>query len=483
MFPPARFLILLAVLFAGLFALPSCSSSPRAIEQSRQASGVKVGEVSATSAIVWMRVTESESRRADGIVRRGQANRQNPEVLDPRELEGSAPGAPGRVRLRYGTSEDLSGAVDTGWHDVDPADDFTHHLRLDGLEPATVYYYSAETSSPDGEVLHKPLQGRFQTAPPADEYSDVTFTVITGQAYRDTDHPEGFLIYDAMGSLNPQFIVPTGDTVYYDSDDPIVTTIDLARYHWHRIYSFSKLIRFHLQVPGYWEKDDHDSYADDDWPLLTRPYMGSFSFEQGLKVYAEQAPMSDKPYRSFRWGKGLQLWLTEGRDFRSPNTMKDGPEKSIWGAEQKQWLKETLLASDADWKVLVSPTPIVGPDRSNKADNHSNKAFQHEGDEFRAWVQQNLPENFFVACGDRHWQYHSVHPATGVQEFSSGPASDQHASGSPGEDPEYHRFHRMQGGFLSVNARRAGEESTITFRFHDVNGNVVYEHARSNPAR
>jgi alkaline phosphatase D len=276
--------------------------------------------------------------------------------------------------------------------------------------------------------------------------------------------------------------VPTGDTVYYDSDDPIVTNIDLARYHWHRMYSYPKLIRFHLQVPGYWEKDDHDSYHDDNWPGMTCEYMGSFSFEQGLRVYAEQAPMSEKPYRTFRWGRGLQVWLTEGRDFRSPNTMEDGPEKSIWGAVQKQWLKDTLLESDADWKVLVSPTPIVGPDRSNKADNHSNPAFRHEGDEFRAWAQQNLPENFFVACGDRHWQYHSVHPASGVQEFSSGPVSDQHASGSPGEDPEYHRFHRQQGGFLSVNAKRSGDESTITFRFHDVHGEVVHEHTVSKPA-
>jgi alkaline phosphatase D len=472
-----------ACLALGLSTLYSCSPSSQTIEESRQATGVKVGEVTGTSAIVWMRVTENESRRVDGVVRRAVADRKNPETLDPRELEGSAPGAPGRVRLRYGVSGNLIEAEDTGWFDVSAANDFTHHFRIEGLSPSTVYHYSAETASPDGSVLHQPLRGRFQTAPPADQYSDVTFTVITGQAYRDADDPEGFLIYDAMGSLNPQFIVPTGDTVYYDSDDPVVTSIELARYHWHRIYGYPKLIRFHLQVPGYWEKDDHDSYHDDNWPGMTRDYMGSFSFEQGLQVYAEQAPMSELPYRTFRWGKGLQVWLTEGRDFRSPNDMEDGPEKSIWGAEQKQWLKETLLASDADWKVLVSPTPIVGPDRSNKADNHSNKAFQHEGDEFRAWAQQNLPESFFIACGDRHWQYHSVHPQTGVQEFSSGPASDQHASGSPGEDPEYHRFHRMQGGFLSINTSRAGDQSTMTFRFHDVHGNVVYEYASSRSAR
>ncbi|MDB6006750.1 MAG: hypothetical protein JWR15_3737, partial [Prosthecobacter sp.] len=27
---------------------------------------------------------------------------------------------------------------------------------------------------------------------------------------------------------------------------------------------------------------------------------------------------------------------TDGRDYRSPNKMPDGPDKTIWGAEQKE---------------------------------------------------------------------------------------------------------------------------------------------------
>src|SRR5581483_986025 len=166
------------------------------------------------------------------------------------------------------------------------------------------------------------------------------------------------------------------------------------------------------------------------------------TFDQGLAVFREVVPMSPRTFRTFRWGKGLQVWLTEGRDFRSPNTMKDGPDKTIWGKEQKQWLMQSLLASDADFKVLVSPTPIVGPDRPNKRDNHSNAAFQHEGDEIRRWIRKHLPERFFWINGDRHWQYHSVHPETGLHEFGTGAASDPHAGGTPGEDKKVHRFHR-----------------------------------------
>ncbi len=466
---------------AGLAALLGCAVEPLEIE-GRQATGVKIGEVTSTSAIVWTRVTESSTRRADGIEKRGRPDRDAPaQDLDPRDLEGSAPGAPGRVRVRYSSSADLVDAIDTGWKRVQPENDYTYHFLLEDLEPGTEYYFTAETSDPTGEVEHLPVTGSFRTAPAPEVYGDITFTVITGQAYRDADDPEGFKIYRSMTALNPHFIVPTGDTVYYDSDEPLVTNIELARYHWRRMYSYPTLVELHRHVPGYWEKDDHDSYANDNWPELVRPYMGQFSFAQGLKVYREQVPMSEKPYRTFRWGKGLQIWLTEGRDFRSPNDMEDGPEKSMWGEEQKEWLTRTLLESDADWKVLISPTPIVGPDRQNKFDNQANVAFAHEGQWFRKWAVENLGDNFFVANGDRHWQYHSVDPVTGLQEFSCGPASDQHASGSPGLDAEYHRYHNEQGGFLSVNAKPEAEESVISFRFHGVGGQVDYEWSARKP--
>ena len=77
-------------------------------------------------------------------------------------------------------------------------------------------------------------------------------------------------------------------------------------------------------------------------------------------------------------------------------------------------------------------------------------------------------------CGDRHWQYHSVHPTTRVHEFSVGAASDEHAGGSPGEDAAYHKFHRVQGGFLAVTLARIENRSRIVFEHRDVLGAVVY---------
>lgn len=452
-------------------------------QNSRQATGVKVGEVTPTSAIVWIRLTDQASHNLAGEIGATTPGEAIPEV-EVNKLRGACLGADGQVRLRYGLNQAVSDGVATEWITVSAETDFTHEFSLANLRPGTLYYFQSETQGPGGNPQHAPLKGRFETAPLPDRYVDVTFTVITGQAYKDLDDPIGFQIYPSMAKLQPKFIVPTGDTVYYDSDPPRARTVTLARHHWHRMYGLPRHVDFHLQVPGYWEKDDHDTLFDDCWPTMRPAAMLPLTFADGLRIFREQVPMGEKTYRTFRWGKAVQVWLVEGRDFRSPNSMPDGPGKTIWGGDQKKWLFDSLLKSDADWKILISPTPLVGPDRARgKNDNHANEAFQTEGDEIRDWFQNNLAENFFAACGDRHWQYHSVHPQTKVHEFSCGPASDQHAGGSPGEAPEYHRFHRVKGGFLSVTTRVMEGNSTIAFRFHDVHGEVVYEYNRQKPVR
>jgi alkaline phosphatase D len=202
--------------------------------------------------------------------------------------------------------------------------------------------------------------------------------------------------------------------------------------------------------------------------------MGDFTFEQGLAVFPEQVPMGDRTWRTFRWGRDLQIWLVEGRDYRSPNTMPDGPDKTIWGKKQKAWFKRTVRESDASFRILISPTPVVGPDRTNKRDNYSNKAFQHEGREIREFLSKQ--KNMYVICGDRHWQYVSVDKDTGVREYSCGPASDEHAGGWTNDQryPE-HKYLNVIGGFLAVTVDRVRGKPTVTFRHHGVDGGVLNE--------
>lgn len=445
--------------------------------ESHQATGIRVGEVTDTSAIVWVRRTAASDRNNRGEVVPGRAqdfkHNELPKAKGPVEsLEGACPGAPGRVRLQYATDSGLKDAKITDWVEVNAEGDFIHQFALKGLKADTIYFYLSETAQLGGSSKGG-VFGQFRTAPAADIASNLVFCVMTCQGYPDRGHPDGHAIYPSMQALKPAFACLTGDLVYYDNDMPRAMSPDLARYHWQRMFSLPRLVDFNRQVPTYWLKDDHDTLNNDSWPGMD---MGELTFAEGQKIFRQQAPLAEGPtYRTFRWGRDLQIWLVEGRDYRSPNEIPDGPDKTIWGKEQKEWFERTVKESNAKWKVLVSPTPLVGPDRGGKNDNLANKGFLHEGNELRAWLKANTPDNFFIICGDRHWQYHSVHPEFALNEFCPGPASDEHAEGSPGYDAKYHQYHRVAGGFLSVTLVSEANKSRIVFRHHNVNGEVGYE--------
>ncbi|MEM9260252.1 MAG: alkaline phosphatase D family protein, partial [Bacteroidota bacterium] len=312
------------------------------------------------------------------------------------------------------------------------------------------------------------------TLPPADEVVPVTFTSSTCQYFWDYDDPvRGFRIYDAMRQLNPAFHCQTGDYVYYDKPGPLAKTVALARHKWTAINAWPSLRDFYTEVPLFIQRDDHDVLDDDAHPA-SEPY-GELTFSDGLLLWNEQTPTDpDHPYRRIRYGKDLEIWLVEGRALRTPNPEPDGPEKSIWGKEQVEWFKETLRASDATFKILMSPTPVVGPDRTNKSDNHANANYAAEGRWLRRFLA-NQP-NTFVVNGDRHWQYVSRDTETGLYEFSQGPSSDEHAQGwKKGDQREEHEFLRVAGGFLSVTVSRKNGNPTIRFRHHDTRGVVVNE--------
>jgi len=414
------------------------------------ANGVKIGEVTDTSAVIWTRLTKDS-----------EAQNQT-EPWDAEKPHWTAPGQEGEVFFVYWKKDDLMRL--TQKKKVTAEDDFTYQVKLESLQPNTAYEFQANAPGVDAKT---PV-GSFTTAPAKDSTEPLTFVVSTCQDFpRRDDKANGHVIYKTMLKHNPAFFVQTGDTLYYDKPNPLAQDIATARYKWNRLYSLPNLRDFHMKVPSYWMHDDHDVLKNDCWPGQT---YGDLTWEQGLKVWREQIPQSDKPYRTFRWGKNLQIWLPEGREFRSPNKMEDGPDKSILGAEQWAWLEKSMRDSDATFKLYISATPVVGPDRKGKKDNHANKVFAYEGKRLRELLD-SMP-GCFVINGDRHWQYHSIDPVTGLNEFGSGPASDIHAGGfSKDKQEKWQPFLRVKGGYLSVKI----DGKTATVRHHAVDGKIVNE--------
>jgi alkaline phosphatase D len=116
------FVVKSAVLAAGSVAAARWGklTALAAGSETHQATGIKVGEVTDTSAIIWTRLTASSLRNNQGVVIKGKIDPNKPiKVTVPlTELEGACPGAPGRVRVRYGTRESLSRSRFTKWVEV-----------------------------------------------------------------------------------------------------------------------------------------------------------------------------------------------------------------------------------------------------------------------------------------------------------------------------------------------------------------------------
>lgn len=418
--------------------------------------GIKIGELSQHSVTVWIRTTEEK-----------EAQNQNAE-WDAENPNWSLKGTPAELSFSLQAKEQKN------LHESTPSfknkkskqeTNFCVQLSINNLRPATTYLLKISAQSPATEQPKETATQtiEFTTAPLSSEEKPITFTVSTCQEFelRD-DLTKGHKIYSSMLKLNPAFFVQTGDTIYYDRKEPKSKTKELARYRWNRMYALPYQREFHNRIPTYWMHDDHDLLKDDCEPGDS---YGQLSWQDGIDLWDENIPQSNKPYRTFRWGKNLQIWLPEVRYYRSPKKMPDGPEKSILGQEQWAWLEETMKASDATFKLYVSPTPVVGPDRKKKNDNHANDGFRHEGNRLRQFLA-SIP-GVFVINGDRHWQYHSIDPETGLQEFGAGPASDAHAQGWKQDDkrPE-HQFLRVAGGFLSGTV----QGSKLTLTHHNVDG-------------
>ena len=454
------------------------------------ATGIKIGEVTQNSAIVWVRLTETPKRIGNNapmpdikyknpetgeLVDRSGRPDMEPIVSYPtgytlNTIQGATPGSEGKARVKYRKKGEQNW-IQLGWQTVDPNAACSTQFKLSNLSEGSEYEILAEASPLRGKKVSASLDGKLKTAPNKNSEEEINFIVTTCTSYPDVDSETGYKLYPSSLRLHPEFFVHTGDIVYYDG---MGKTADLARWHWDRMYSLQNHIDFHKQVASYFMKDDHDTWMNDAYPGMKTNFMGEFTYEQGTQIFLDEVPMGDKTYRTFRWGRHLQIWMVEGRDYRSPNPIPDGPNKTIWGKEQMDWFKSTVKESDATFKVLLTPTPIVGPDRQNKKDNYANKGFQYEGKLLMEFMSE---QKMISITGDRHWQYVSKDAETGLLEFGCGPGSDAHAGGWKQEDklPE-HIYLNVVGGFLEVCVTHAEGVPTLIFRHYNPDGKILNEY-------
>lgn len=441
-------------------------------------------------------------------------------------VNNDLPGISGWGYFELSESPSFSNAIKTKWLQAVLANDFQLKTKVEGLKPNTAYFYRPVYGK-DSVTTQVGATGKFKTLPGKGNDDDFNFIVAScmnyesflgisnssktiaqsNPNYQEASTEDKKLGYPGFETIlqqhQPAFWVGDGDNVYYDvPKDRRAKTQEELRSKWHRLFAFSRTQKFFQEIPSYWLKDDHDyrnndSSPHDDW--YTEP-----SHELGVYTFREQIPvvdLNDKnavTYRTYRVNDHLQIWFLEGRDYRSSNKLSDGPSKTIWGKEQLNWLRKTLSESDATFKVIISPTPLVGPDDHrlpgdtntlDKRDNHADiGGFKYEGDAFFKWLKENKfnEKELFFVNGDRHWQYHSVHPF-GYNEFGTGAFVKQNAriGRKPGEknssDPtglvkQPFIQEKPTGAFLKIAVEPTPTEAKIRFQFIEETGPVLYQH-------
>jgi alkaline phosphatase D len=344
------------LLIAALLALPAPalaagSSPPTPVQRPVVTHGVVVGDVTARTAVLWARADRAATLNV--------------------ALSGGGHRPVDRLRV------------------VRANEDFTGTVPLEGLRPATSYSYRAWFSDGRPGVNRGPaVRGSFRTAPARDDAAAVRLAFGGDVAGQNTcrDAVEGFPIMDTIRRSAPDVFVGLGDMIYADN-----ACADVGRYgnaqvgglgvaadlqgfraHWryNRADPASQGLLGSTSYVGVW--DDHE-VANDFGPLTDAPtappYTGAHLLPLGREAFLDYTPITAFPgspnrlYRSLRWGRHLELFVLDTRQYRDANfALDDGAEpKTMLGQEQLAWLKSGLVASDATWKVIVSSVPMSIP--------------------------------------------------------------------------------------------------------------------------
>ena len=271
--------------------------------------------------------------------------------------------------------------------------------RVHGLKPNTRYTYLFSTPYRKSEIA---AGGSFWTAPAPSAAATVRFA-ISGDADGTRDPTTGkpaynlFQVYGRMAAERNHFNINLGDTIYSDSEVaglPPALTVAAKWAKYKENLGFGHLRNLRRGTGLYTHWDDHEFIND-----FTRAEHGAAIYDAGVRAFRDYAPVTYSSrnglYRTFRWGKHLELFFLDERSFRSakvrtvcnndlaptaPQPVRDAfaalvpslatpvpqacldaladPSRTMLGARQYAAFTTAIKASTATWKVIVNEVPI-----------------------------------------------------------------------------------------------------------------------------
>jgi alkaline phosphatase D len=304
--------------------------------------GVAAGDVTADSAVIWFRTI-----------------------------------GPAKVRVEWTAADEASAGLPQSLEVTTSEErDFAASVVIQPLLAATEYHYRVV---PVGEIARRgdssdtiAASGRFRTAPPPEQSPHVTilWSADIGGQQRCRRGEAGYPILDQMVKVPVAFAVLLGDLIYADGRCPsppnvpggdfIAETIDQYRAKHRYQRGAGALQRFLSAVPVYVMWDDHEvrnNFAGPHEPLMP------IGRQAMLEYWPVRVPPAepDRLYRSVRWGRSVELFLLDTRQYRDRNADPDGPAKTMLGKAQRDWLLEGLTRSTALWKIIGTSVPLSIP--------------------------------------------------------------------------------------------------------------------------
>jgi len=365
----------------------------------------------------------------------------------------------GRMHVAYAKDPSFTSAVVVNESvPSEGADDYTASMRLQGLEPATTYWYRVWFTH-DPQALPIPdmmmAQGSFRTAPDSTAALPVRF-VWGGQLGGDNlcrGHG-GYRVFEGMTAMTADFFASLGDMIYADGEctaegasgashhrnrpgdflsinDPGLDWDDAAAVretfwkHWRYNRADGHLQHLLAGTAYYATWDDREVRDDfgDSWPWVDTgaPPRAGFPTlaEEGRDAFLHYAPIDRVPgdvnriYRAFHWGRNLDLFLLDTRSYRVRDDAPDTGEeaKTMLGPAQRDWLRRGLVASPAVFKVVVCPAPLSIPvgDGWHGRDGWANGSdadptgFEHELFDLLMALDQAGVRNVVFLTGNAGW--------------------------------------------------------------------------------
>ena len=358
--------------------------------------GVAVGDISAQSALLWLRTDGPASVQVEWTtVSRWERASKLATVVVP-----------------------VSRTVSITTAETD----YTLTIPLEGLSPATRDRYHVLVGSADQTTrqfsMSLAAKGEFTTLPDEKTSAAVTFAWsgdLGGQG-RCRQGMSGYPIFDVIHRQNPDFFLFLGDTIYGDNPCPSppnepgadfkATTLQTYRVRHRYQRGAEALQRFLRTVPVYVIWDDHEVRNDFAGPYDEQMPAG----RQALREYWPIAsPEEDlhRMYRSVRYGADLELFILDTRQYRSRNEDRDGPFKTMLGETQLKWLLDGLRASTATWKVIATSVPLsvekVGLGNDGWGSEASGTGFGRERQVIVDAILGQTIKNVVFLAGDVHW--------------------------------------------------------------------------------